>query len=210
MSEEIVNLIVELNENEAIGLIQAELNSGADPFKILEKVRIAMGEIGKRYENHEYFLADLMMSGEILRHVSEILEPHLKKDTKIESIAKIVLGTVEGDLHDIGKNIVKFMLETNGFEVHDLGIDVPSEKFIEKAKEINPDIIALSGFLTLAYDSMKKTVEAIDNAGLRDKTKIMIGGGQIDDSIKEYVGADAYGKDALEAVALARKWAGVA
>ncbi|MFX1276174.1 MAG: B12-binding domain-containing protein [Promethearchaeota archaeon] len=208
MSNDLINLIVELNEKESIEAIQEKIKSGEDPFKILDDVRIAMGEIGKRYETNEYFLADLMMSGEILRQISEILEPHLKTNTKTESIGIILLGTVAGDLHDIGKNIVKFMLETNGFEVHDLGVDIPSEKFVEKAKEINADVIALSGFLTLAYDSMKETIEEIVKAGLRDKVKIMIGGGQIDDRIKDYVGADAYGKDALEAVALAKKWVG--
>ena len=136
------------------------------------------------------------------------MEPKLKTGPKSESLGKIVLGTVFGDLHDIGKDIVKFMLETNGFEVYDLGVDVPKEKFVEKIKEVNPEIIALSGFLTLAYDSMKETIEEIKKAGLREKAKIMIGGGQMDERIRDYVDADAYGKDAVEAVVLAKKWVG--
>ena len=148
------------------------------------------------------------MSGEILRQITEILEPKLKAGPKAESLGKIVLGTVFGDIHDIGKDIVRFMLETNGFEVYDLGVDVPKGKFVEKIKEVNPEIIALSGFLTLAYDSMKETIEEIKKAGLREKAKIMIGGGQMDERIRKYVGADAYGEDAVEAVVLAKKWVG--
>ncbi|MFB0563528.1 MAG: B12-binding domain-containing protein, partial [Candidatus Lokiarchaeia archaeon] len=147
-------------------------------------------------------------SGEILRQIAEILEPKLKAGAEVKRLGKVVLGTVFGDIHDIGKDIVKFMLDANGFEVHDLGVDVSKEKFVEKIKEVNPEIVALSGFLTLAYDSMKETIEEIKKTGLRDKAKIMIGGGQMDETIREYVGADAYGKDAVEAVTLAKKWVG--
>lgn len=119
---------------------------------------------------------------------------------------KIVLGTVRGDIHDIGKDIVGFMLDVNGFEVHDLGVDVPEEKFIEAVKEVKPQVVALSGFLTLAYDSMKSTVEAITEAELRDQVKVMIGGGQITERVKDYVAADAFGLNAVEAVRLAKQW----
>ncbi|MEM2254860.1 MAG: cobalamin-dependent protein, partial [Candidatus Bathyarchaeia archaeon] len=124
-------------------------------------------------------------------------------------LGKVVIGTVAGDIHDIGLDIVAFMLEINGFEVYNLGVDVPPEKFVEKIKETGAPIVGLSGFLTIAFDSMKQTVEAIKKAGLRDKVKIMIGGGQITEEVRQYVGADAYGKDAMEAVALAKKWMGV-
>jgi 5-methyltetrahydrofolate--homocysteine methyltransferase len=115
---------------------------------------------------------------------------------------------VAGDIHDIGKDIVVFMLDVNGFEVYDLGVDVPAQKFVEKIKESNAPIIGLSGFLTLAYDSMKQTIEVIKEAGLRDNVKIMIGGGQITEEIQKHTGADAYGKDAMAGVSLAKKWAG--
>ena len=111
-----------------------------------------------------------------------------------------------GDIHDIGKDIVVFMLDINGFEVFDLGVDVPAEKFVESIKETGVSIVALSGFLTLAFDAMKKTVEAIEGVGLRDKVKIMIGGGQIDDEIRKYFGADAYGRDAMAGVSTAKEW----
>ncbi len=208
MSEDLVSLIVDLYEKEAVELVQKQVEAGEDPLKILDKVRVAMSKVGERFESKEFFLPDLIMSGEILRQITEILEPKLKAGPKVESLGKIILGTVFGDLHDIGKDIVKFMLETNGFEVYDLGVDVPKEKFVEKIKEINPEIVGLSGFLTLAYDSMKETIEEIKKAGLREKTKIMIGGGQMDESIRKYVDADAYGKDAVEAVVLAKKWVG--
>jgi len=208
LSEDLINLIVELQENETIELVRKKVDDGEDPLKILDQVRKAMAMVGELFEKKEYFLPDLIMAGEILRQITEILEPKLKTSTKVKSLGKIVLGTVFGDIHDIGKNIVRFMLETNGFDVYDLGIDVPKEKFIEKIKEVNAEIVALSGFLTLAYDSMKETIEEIKKAELRDKARIMIGGGQIDESIRNYVGADAYGKDAVEAVALAKKWVG--
>jgi len=209
MSEDLIDLIVDLYENEAIELVQKKVKAGEDPLKILDQVRIAMAIVGKKFENKEFFLPDLIMSGEILRQITEILEPKLKTGAKVKRLGKIVLGTVLGDIHDIGKDIVRFMLETNGFEVYDLGVDVPKEKFVEKIREVNSNIVALSGFLTLAYDSMKETIEEIKKAGLRDKAKVMIGGGQIDETIRKYVGADAYGKDAIEAVMLAKKWMGV-
>ena len=208
MSEDLIKLIVDLSEKEAIDLVQKRLNAGEDPLKILEQIRVAMAEVGKRFESKEYFLPDLIMSGEILNKITKILEPHLKADVKVENLGKVVLGTVFGDIHDIGKNIVKFMLESNGFEVYDLGVNVPKEKFVEKIKEVNAKIVGLSGFLTLAYDSMKETIEEIEKEGLRERARIMIGGGQINEEVRKYVGADSYGKDAIEAVTLAKKWIG--
>jgi len=121
-------------------------------------------------------------------------------------LGKVIVGTVAGDIHDIGKDIVVFMLDISGFEVYDLGIDVPIQNFVDKIKETGAPIVALSGFLTLAFDAMKETVEAIEAAGLRDGVKIMIGGGQIDDEIRKYTKADAYGRDAMTAVEIAKGW----
>jgi len=208
LSENLVDLIVGLNEKEAVELVRKRVESGEDPLKILDEVRTAMAQVGEKFEKKEFFLPDLIMSGEILRQITDILAPKLKAGTETKRLGRVVLGTVYGDIHDIGKDIVNFMLDANGFEVIDLGVDVPKEKFVETIKEANPEIVALSGFLTLAYDSMKDTVEEIKKAGLRDKVKIMIGGGQIDETIREYVGADAYGKDAVEAVSIAKKWVG--
>jgi 5-methyltetrahydrofolate--homocysteine methyltransferase len=151
----------------------------------------------------------LVYSGEILKSVTELVKPKLTKATESKKLGKIVFGTVAGDIHDIGKDIVVFMLDVNGFEVHDLGVDVPAQRFVAKIKETGAPIVGLSGFLTLAFDSMKQTVEAMKAAGLRDKVKVMIGGGQITEEVTKYTGADAYGKDAVEGVTLAKKWAGV-
>jgi 5-methyltetrahydrofolate--homocysteine methyltransferase len=135
-------------------------------------------------------------------------QKNLGKDVEIGRSGKVLVGTVQGDIHDIGKDIVVFMLDSAGFEVLDLGIDVPQEKFVETIKKFQPRVVGLSGFLTLAFDSMKATVEAIEEAGLRGQVKIMIGGGQMDDHVKEYCGADAYGADAVAAVSLSRLWIG--
>jgi methanogenic corrinoid protein MtbC1 len=201
-------MIVSLDEKEAVELARKKVEAGEDPLKILDQVRTAMAKVGEKFEKKEFFLPDLIMSGEILKQITEIVKPKLKAGAEVKRLGKVVLGTVFGDIHDIGKDVVNFMLDANGFEVYDLGVDVPKEKFVEKIKEENPEIAALSGFLTLAYDSMKQTIEEIKKAGLREKIKIMIGGGQMDETIREYVGADAYGKDAVEAVAIAKKWVG--
>jgi len=202
-----INEIVELNEDKVIEMVKSKLDNNEDPIAITEEVKEAMAEIGKRFENKEYFLPDLIMSGEILRQIFEILAPKLKESNiSEEKKGKVLLGTVTGDIHDIGKDVVKFMLETNGYEVLDLGVDVPSDTFVEKIKEFKPKVIALSGFLTLAFDSMKEIIQKIKDTGLRESIKIMIGGGTVDERIVEYVGADAYGESAVDAVNLAKKW----
>jgi methanogenic corrinoid protein MtbC1 len=141
----------------------------------------------------------------MLTQISEVIKPRMQEESNQEILGKVVIGTVEGDIHDIAKDIVAFMLEINGFEVTDLGVDVPPAKFVEAVKETGATIVGLSGFLTLAYDPMKDTVAALKDAGLDVKT--MVGGGQIDEQIKEYTSADGYGRDAMAAVALAKEWA---
>jgi methanogenic corrinoid protein MtbC1 len=174
----------------------------------LDDARRGMEIVGERFANGEYFIQDLVYSGEILKQIINMVKPKLAKTAVTKRRDKLVLGTVAGDIHDIGLNIVDFMLDVNGFKVHNLGVDVPPQKFIDKIKETGAGIVGLSGFLTLAFDSMKETVDAIQAAGLRDKVKIMIGGGQIDETIRKYTGADAYGKDAMAGVSLAKEWAG--
>jgi len=205
-SKEFIQILADLKEQEALHMVKRRLEAGEDPLRILEDVRAAMEIVGNRFANNEYFISDLMYAGEILKEITEIIKPKLAKEKEKRRIGKVIIGTVAGDIHDIGKNIVVFMLEVNGFEVYDLGVDVPPEKFVEKIKETGAKIVGLSGFLTLAFDSMKKTVEAIEKAGLRDKVKIMIGGGQVTEEVRKYVGADAYGRNAMDAVALAKKW----
>jgi 5-methyltetrahydrofolate--homocysteine methyltransferase len=148
------------------------------------------------------------MAGEMMGKITEMVKPKMAQDAPAESLGTVLVGTVEGDIHDIGKDVVVFMLEANGFEVVDLGVDVSPAAFAEKIAEVNPDVVGLSGLLTLAFQSMKETVDAIEEAGLRDQVKIMIGGAPVDEHVQEFAGADAWGKDAMAAVSLAKQWAG--
>ena len=207
MAKELIELMADLREAESIALVNERVQKGEDPMKILDDARAAMETVGKRFEKCEYFIPDLMMAGEILRQISEIVKPLVPAGGG-KKFGKVMIGTVAGDIHNIGKDIVTFMLDVSGFEVLDLGIDVPVEVFVEKAKAFQPQVIGLSGLLTLAFDSMKQTVEALEKAGLRDKVKIMIGGGQIDEEVKKHTKADAYGKDAMAAVTLCKQWIG--
>ena len=207
MSKELVDAMVGMKEQEAISIAKDLIDSGTDPLEVFGACREAMDAVGKRFEKGEFFLPELMMAGEMLRQISEILKPLMKEEAKSGGDAgKVIIATVAGDIHDIGKDIVVLMLDVNGFDVLDLGIDVPADKIVDAIKEFQPAIVGLSGFLTLAFDSMKDTVDKIKEAGLRDKIKIMIGGGQIDEEIVKHSGADAYGKDAMEAVKLAQGW----
>jgi methanogenic corrinoid protein MtbC1 len=208
MAKDLVNTLADLKEEEALKIVKDRLSAGEDSLKILEDARKGMEIVGNRFASSDYFIPDLVYSGEILKEVTELVKPKLSKAAESKKLGKIIFGTVAGDIHDIGKDIVVFMLDVNGFEVHDLGVDVPVQKFVEKIKETDAPIVGLSGFLALAFDSMKETVEAIKAAGLRDKVKVMIGGGQITDEVKNYTGADAYGKDAMTGVTLAKKWIG--
>lgn len=208
MAQDLIKAIADLHEEEALRITEERLSAGEDASKILEDSRNAMEIVGKRFENREYFIPDLVYSGEILQEITEMVKPKLKKAVKIERLGKVIIGTVAGDIHDIGKNIVTFMLDISGFEVYDLGIDVPAQKFVDKTEETQAKIIGLSGFLTLSFESMKETIDVIKDAGLRDKVKIMIGGGQINDEIRKYTRADAYRPNAVSAVSLAKEWAG--
>jgi len=208
MAKDLVSTLADLKEKEALKIVEDRLKAGEEPVKILDDARKAMEIVGKRFASSQYFMPDLVYSGEILREITEMVKPKMGKAGEIKRLGKVVFGTVAGDIHDIGKDIVVFMLDVNGFEVYDLGVDVPAQKFVEKIKESGAPIVGLSGFLTLAFDSMKQTVDAIKAAGLRDKVKVMIGGGQISDEVRKYTGADAYGPDAMAGVSLAKKWSG--
>lgn len=209
---QLVEWLADMNEDDALPLAKRMLlDDGVDPMRVLDLCRAAMDIVGKRFEEGEYFLPELVLAGEMLDIIGGIAKPLIKQrgGAAAATHGKVLIGTVHGDLHDIGKNIVSFMLDINGFEVKDIGIDVPVQKFIDEIQAFQPDVVGLSGFLTLAFDSMKETIAAFDAAGLRDKFKIMIGGGQIDETVRRYTGADAYGVNAVEAVVLCRKWMGV-
>lgn len=208
MSAELVNAIAEMQEEEALALTQKLLDSGASPVSILDDCRAAMEIVGQRFEKNEYFIPELILAGEMMKAIAAVVKPRITQSAGGQTGSKVLLGTVQGDIHDIGKDIVSFMLDVNGFQVKDLGVDVPVATFVAEIKAYQPAVVALSGFLTLAYTSMKETVEAITAAGLRQQVKIMIGGGTMDQQICAYAGADAFGKDAMAAVALAKEWTG--
>ena len=208
MSEQLIEALSTMKEKEALSLAKELLEKGTDPLDILQDCKKAMAIVGDNFASGKYFLPELVMAGEMLLQISIIIKPKLQAAVQSEKLGTVVLGTVEGDLHDIGKDIVGLMLEVSGFKVTDLGIDVPPAKFVDSVKENEPQVVALSGFLTLAFDSMKATVDALAEAGLRDRVKIIIGGGQIDDEVLRHTGADDYGLDAMDAVSLAKQWVG--
>ncbi len=202
MAESLSSLIAEIEETKTLEAVREALSAGTDPMSLVEALRDGMGIVGERFESKEYFLPDLIMAGEIFKEAIALIEPHLAGVNSTPRGA-VVVGTVQGDIHDIGKNLVATMLRCNGFEVHDLGVDVPPESFVGKARETGAKLVAMSGLLTLAFDAMKSTVEALAEAGLRDSVKIMIGGGPVNETVLDFCGADAYGKDPTEAVRLA-------
>ncbi|MEM0215499.1 MAG: corrinoid protein [Archaeoglobaceae archaeon] len=199
LGDEFVRALADLDEQKVIEIAKKRIENKEDPFKILEDIRKATEIIGKRFEEGRYFVSDLIMAGEILKQVMELLKP-LLGDKKAESRGKVVIGSVEGDVHDIGKNIVIALLEAEGFEVVDLGVDQPPQAFVDAIKQYNPQIVGLSGLLTEAIESMKRTIDAIKEAGLRDRVKIIVGGGRTSEEVKNYTQADEWADDAAVGV----------
>ncbi len=207
-NEKLVTAISEMQETDAIQLVEDLLEKNTNPMDIIHACQAAMDVIGKRFESGQAFIPELIMAGEIMKQISDIVKPRMTKEESALKKGTVMIGTVEGDIHDIGKDIVVFILDVNGYEVIDLGVDVPVQTFVEKIKVHQPAVVGLSGLLTLVFDAMKDTVSAIDAAGLRDNVKIMIGGAPVDEQVKNYTMADAWGKDAMEAVSLVKQWIG--
>lgn len=205
--EEFVNALVDLDETKCIELLKGRIAAKEDPLLILEDIRKATDIVGKRFEEGRYFVSDLMMAGEILSQAMVLLKP-VFGEHKIESRGTILVGTVGGDVHDIGKNIVSALLEADGFNVVDIGVDQPPEAFVKAIQEHHPVVVSLSGLLTEAIESMRKTVDAIKAAGLRDKVKIIIGGGRCDEEAREHTGADAWADDAAAGIRKIKAMAG--
>lgn len=208
MTDSLVQALVEMKEAEALQTAKQLLDQGVAPLDILDSCSKAMEVVGQRFEKGVYFLPHLMMAGEMLKQVSSLIKPLIQEQKTGDQGGKVLIGTVEGDIHDIGKNIVVFLLEANGFQVRDIGINQKPSKFVEAIKEFQPRVVGMSGLLTLAFDSMRKTVQAIEDAGLRKTVRIMIGGGVVTEKIKDYSGADAYAPDAMAGVRLAKEWTG--
>ncbi|MEM2046929.1 MAG: cobalamin-dependent protein [Candidatus Jordarchaeales archaeon] len=207
--EEFVKALADLDEARVLELTRKRVDAKEDPFAILDDVRKATDIIGKRFEEGRYFVSDLIMAGEILKQVMDLLRPVMGKKKGV-SKGKVVVGTVEGDVHDIGLSIVTALLEAEGFEVVNLGVDQPPKAFVEAIRNHKPKVVGLSGLLTEAIESMKKTIEEIKAAGLRDKVKVIIGGGRTSEEVKEYTGADEWADDAAVGVRKIKELAGVA
>lgn len=208
MTQELTQAIVDLREDDALAMVDRLLAEGADAVDILADCKAAMDVIGERFACGQAFIPELIMAGEIMTGVSAKLKPHLTSVTPEEKLGTIVIGTVQGDIHDIGKDIVATMLDIAGFDVVDLGVDVKVDRFIATAQEKGARIIAMSCLLTSAIDAMKMTVAAAGEAGIRGDVKLMVGGAPITEQVVAYTGADGFGKDAVEAVELAKQWIG--
>jgi 5-methyltetrahydrofolate--homocysteine methyltransferase len=206
MPQELTEAIVSLRMEEAVALARDMLAAGTDPLEIIAESTEAMQVIGRRFADGEAFIPELIMGGEIMKSISQEVLPEGSGPDATTSRGTVVIGTVHGDIHDIGKDIVVLMLGVGGFTVHDLGTDVPVEDFVAAIEEHDAGIVALSGLLTLAFDAMKSTVDGIAAAGLRDTVKIMIGGAAVDEHVRAYTGADGWGGDVSRAVKLADEW----
>jgi methanogenic corrinoid protein MtbC1 len=206
--EDLTNAIVEMREEDALAITKKYLDQGIAPLQIFDAYKEALGVIGKRFEEGTYFVPELIMAGEMMKTASDLMKPLVtaKQGEESAKIGKFLLGTVEGDIHDIGKDIVHMLLDINGFDVRDLGIDVPARRFWEEYKEFQPDIVGMSGLLTLAYESMKEVVDGLKEMGVREKVKVIIGGGQVDEHASKYVGADAWVNDAVAGVKHSIEW----
>jgi methanogenic corrinoid protein MtbC1 len=204
--EAITEAIKELEEQKVLKLVKEKLDNSEDPIKVLDALRLGMAEIGKE-SGDTIFLTDLIMAGEIFNEAMEILMPKLVSGST-KNLGKVVIGTVEGDIHNIGKDITINFLKAEGFDVIDLGVDVPPQKFVDAIKEHNPVVVGMSGLLTLSIEPMKKAVEAIVAANLRNNVKVIIGGERTDEEVRKYVGADAWVNDAIDGVRIIKKWVG--
>ena len=207
MQEELFNKIVDMDEEGSVKLAKEYLDGGGDPQKLLETCRNAMAVIGDKFEKGEYFLSELILGGEIFTSIMEFTLPHIKEGES-KKLGKIVLGTVKDDIHNIGKDIFKAFAEAAGFEVIDIGVDVPVEDFVQQVKDHKPGFIGMSCLITAGITSMKKTVEAIKAEGITD-AKIIIGGGRVDEEVKQLAGADAWADDAAKGVRLCKELVGV-
>lgn len=204
LKDAIVNLDFDGSKN----LAQEAVAKGIPPNEIITKaISLAMEEVGRKFEASEYFLSELIVSGEIGKEISQMLQPYMK-GSEIKKIGKVVIGTVKGDLHDIGKNIFGMMLEAAGFEVIDLGNDVPAEAFVEAVKNHKPDIVGMSALLTVTMVEMENVIKELKKAGLREKVKVIIGGAPITEEYAKRIGADDYGKDAVVGVGICKTWVG--
>jgi methanogenic corrinoid protein MtbC1 len=205
MAERLATLLADLDEQGVDDLVERLLKDGSDPSAILKACQEGMRIVGERYEAGDYYVSDLMMSSAIFKRVIAQLEP-LMAGQATATRGRVVAGTVKGDIHDIGKDLVVSTLRAAGYEVTDLGINVEPQAFVQALQETGATLLALSGLLTISFDPMKETVEAVEAAGLRSQVKIMLGGGPVTETVRQYSGADGLGADPPAAVRLADGW----
>jgi methanogenic corrinoid protein MtbC1 len=205
MSEQLKQALSNLEEEAVLKLVQQQLEAGDDPLKIIAACRDGMAQVGKRYETQEYYVSDLIMAGEVFKQAMALIGAKFKTDGGSHR-GVVVVGTVKGDIHDIGKDIVVSLLRAGNYKVIDLGVDVPAAKFVEAVQQNDAKVVSLSGLLTISFDAMKDTVDALAAAGLRPQVKVMIGGGPVTEQVRAYAGADAVGADAQAAVTFCDGW----
>lgn len=194
-----------------VATVKKMIDQGTSPVEVVNALTELLKEVGKKFENGELFLVHLVAAGESARRATtEVLEPLIKESgEKKEVLGRIIIGTVAGDIHDIGKNIVAMMLFTAGFEVYDIGKDVPTEEFVKKTKELNANIVAMSALLTTTLPAQREVIEALKKAGLRNRVKVLVGGAPATGEWAQQINADGYGADAIDAVRVAKKLLGV-
>ena len=204
-NSELYDAVLNGDAKKAVAATRQALETGADPLELVQRHMVpAMDEVGRRFECEDYFVPELLLAARAMKGSLELIRPLLTQ-LGAEPAGRVVIGTVKGDLHDIGKNIVASMLEGGGFEVIDLGSDVAPDKFVAAVKERNANMVCLSALLTVTMPSMKTTIDALSAAGLRARVKVLVGGAPVTQKFAEQIGADGYGENAVAAVALARK-----
>jgi methylmalonyl-CoA mutase cobalamin-binding domain/chain len=201
MTENLSNAIVELERDDVLSAVKSRAGDGENPISLLDECRRGMTTVGERYQAGEYFLAELMLSAEIFKAAVSILEPYLAQSSPQKPLGKVILATLKGDIHDLGKNILATLLKAQGFEIYDMGVDVPPAKLVDKATETRPDFIGFSALISTVFEQMKLAAEMLQQAGLREKCKLMIGGGVTTPEVMDYVGADFQTVDATKGVA---------
>jgi methylmalonyl-CoA mutase cobalamin-binding domain/chain len=203
----LTDALIALDKVAVLEVVNSDLGGGRDPLELVDEAREGLEDVGEKFDAGEFYLMELMVAAQIFKAAAEIINPAIKERYGgIESKGKVLVGTVAGDIHDLGKNIVKVLLECRGFEVVDLGVDVPIETLVERIKSDQPQVVGLSALLTASIPQMKATVQEIEKAGLRDKVKVICGGGIVGEVAVEEVQADYATTDANEGVAVINGW----
>ena len=208
MKEDLAQSIVDFKKDVVLGTITTRLKDGEAPIKIIRELQDGMGRIGQKFETGDFFLSELLMSADLFSKAMQILEPRLQ-ETAMDTIGTIVVGTPKGDIHDIGKNIFVTVAKGNGFEVIDLGIDVPAQRFVDAIAELNPQILGFSALLTPSFDPMKQVVDMLKEKDLRENLKIIVGGGVTTETVKKYIGADAQTTDVMDGIKQCKEFLGL-